>query len=62
MNTNQLELFPASKEELEDYLEKFLDKVKRYNRTDKQYMGLEDRFEIHLLKQDIIKLLENYNF
>lgn len=45
MSTNQLNLFPTSKEELEDSLEKFLDKVKRYNRINNQYTFLEERIE-----------------
>lgn len=62
MSTNQLNLFPTSKEELEDSLEKFLDKVKRYNRIDKQYIVLEDRVEMSFLKKDLVKLLKDYNF
>ena len=62
MSTNQLNLFPTSKEELEDSLEKFLDKVKRYNRIDNQYMSLEDRIEMSFLKKDLVKLLKDYNF
>lgn len=62
MLTNQLNLFPTSKEELEDSLEKFLDKVKRYNRIANQYMFLEDRIEMSFLKKDLVKLLKDYNF
>lgn len=62
MSTDQLNLFPTSKEELEDSLEKFLDKVKRYNRIDNQYMSLEDRIEMSFLKKDLVKLLKDYNF
>lgn len=62
MSTNQLNLFPTSKEELEDSLEKFLDKVKRYNRIDNQYMSLEDRIEMSFLKKDLVKLVKDYNF
>lgn len=62
MSTNQLNLFPSSKEELEDSLEKFLDKVKRYNRIDNQHMFLEDRIEMSFLKKDLVKLLKDYNF
>lgn len=62
MSTNQLNLFPTSKEELEDSLEKFLDKVKRYNRINNQYMSLEDRIEMSFLKKDLVKLLKDYNF
>ena len=62
MSTNQLNLFPTSKEELEDSLEKFLDKVKRYNRIANQYMSLEDRIEMSFLKKDLVKLLKDYNF
>jgi len=62
MSTNQLSLFPTSKEELEHSLEKFLDKVKRYNRTDKQHMVFEDRVEMFFLKKDLVKLLKDYNF
>lgn len=62
MSTNQLNLFPSSKEELEDSLEKFLDKVKRYNRIANQYMFLEDRIEMSFLKKDLVKLLKDYNF
>lgn len=62
MSTNQLNLFPSSKEELEDSLEKFLDKVKRYNRIDNQYMSIEDRIEMSFLKKDLVKLLKDYNF
>ncbi len=62
MSTNQLNLFPTSKEELEDSLEKFLDKVKRYNRIDNQYMSIEDRIEMSFLKKDLVKLLKDYNF
>lgn len=62
MLTNQLNLFPTSKEELEDSLEKFLDKVKRYNRIANQYMSLEDRIEMSFLKKDLVKLLKDYNF
>ena len=52
----------TSKEELEDSLEKFLDKVKRYNRIANQYMFLEDRIEMSFLKKDLVKLLKDYNF
>lgn len=62
MSTNQLNLFPTSKEELEDSLEKFLDKVKRYNRIDNQYMSIEDRIEMSFFKKDLVKLLKDYNF
>lgn len=62
MSTNQLNLFPTSKEELEDSLEKFLDKVKRYNRINNQYMSLEDRIEMSFLKKDLVKLVKDYNF
>ena len=62
MSTNQLNLFPTSKEELEDSLEKFLDKVKRYNRLDNQYTSIEDRIEMSFLKKDFVKLLKDYNF
>ena len=62
MSTNQLNLFPTSKEELEDSLEKFFDKVKRYNRIDNQYMSLEDRIEMSFLKKDLVKLVKDYNF
>lgn len=62
MSTNQLNLFPTSKEELEDSLEKFLDKVKRYNRIDNQYMSIEDRIEMSFLKKDLVKLVKDYNF
>ena len=62
MSTNQLNLFPTSKEELEDSLEKFLDKVKRYNRIANQYMSLEDRIEMSFLKKDLVKLVKDYNF
>ena len=62
MSTNQLNLFPTSKEELEDSLEKFLDKVKRYNRIDNQYMSIEDRIEMSFFKKDLVKLVKDYNF
>ena len=62
MSTNQLNLFPTSKEELEDSLEKFLDKVKRYNRIANQYMFLEDRIEMSFLKKDLVKLLKDSSF
>ena len=62
MSTNQLNLFPTSKEELEDSLEKFLDKVKRYNRIDNQYMFLEYCIEMFFLKKDLVKLVKDYNF
>lgn len=62
MSTNQLNLFPSSKEELEDSLEKFLDKVKRYNRINNLYMSLEDRIEMSFLKKDLVKLVKDYNF
>ena len=62
MSTNQLNLFPSSKEELEDSLEKFLDKVKRDNRIANQYMFLEDRIEMSFLKKDLVKLVKDYNF
>ena len=58
MSTNQLNLFPTSKEELEDSL----DKVKRYNRIDNQYMSIEDRIEMSFLKKDLVKLVKDYNF
>lgn len=58
MSTNQLNLFPTSKEELEDSL----DKVKRYNRINNQYMFLEKRIEMSFLKKDLVKLVKDYNF
>ena len=43
-------------------IEKFLDKVKRYNRINNQYMSLEDRIEMSFLKKDLVKLVKDYNF
>lgn len=59
MTTEQLSLFPTSKEEVETMLEKLLFIVKYSIPTNSV---VEDRIKAEYLKRDLIKALNEYHF
>lgn len=59
MTTEQLSLFPTSKEEIETMLEKLLFIVKYSTPTNSV---VEDRIKAEYLKRDLVKKLNEYHF